>query len=339
MNQKQEIRGLTALKGLFIWMIVLHNASLLDGFLEELPGMSYIYLYGGSLGNSMFFILSGFLMSWGYRDRIRDGRIAFGDFLCRRVKKLYPMYVLSNLAALVVSVWQYGVSAINLKKIAFTLLLQAGVLDNTGPYNNPTWFVPVLMVCYGLYYGGTYLTKSATAYRLFLAGGVVAGYYFSGTDLQIPFLFSGNGIGYLNFFIGCALAEIYPMIKMEKSRKSLTQCLLCGGLLAAAYLMLRFGVEIISGGSGTAFAFVICPAVLYLAYEEGLISRVLGWKPLQYLGKISMNVFYWHLVLYIAMWHGFGGMTMLRFVLYLLTVLFVSVLGERLSHKKGTMKV
>lgn len=337
MNNRQELRGLTALKGLFIWMIVLHNTFLLDPLLEHIPGMSFIRLFGGSLGNSMFFILSGFLMSWSYRNRIRSGKLPFEAFLLRRLKKLYPVYALSNGASLAVSVWQYGVSAINLKKIAFTFLLLGGVIDKDGPYNSPTWFVPALMICYALFYAGTFLTKSDTAYRVFLVGAIAAGYYFSGAEWEIPFLFAGNGTACLNFFIGCVLAEVYPFVKLEKTTRRLTDGLLVSCLLLSVYLMLRYGVEIISGGSATAFSFVICPIVLYLAYEEGILSPIWNWRPLQYLGNISMGVFYWHLVVYIALRHLLGGMTQVWYGVYLLTVLLAAALTERGSRKTANV--
>lgn len=69
MNDRKGLRALAALKGIFIWMIVLHNTFLLDAILENVPGMSFIRLFGGSLGNSMFFMLSGFLISRGYQEK------------------------------------------------------------------------------------------------------------------------------------------------------------------------------------------------------------------------------------------------------------------------------
>ena len=337
MDKKERLLGLTALKGLFIWIIVLHNTFSLDPLLEHIPGMAFIRLFGGSLGNSMFFILSGFLMSWGYRNRIRSGQITFGVFLQRRLKKLYPMYALSNGASLAVSLWQYGVSAINLKRIAFTALLLGGVIGQPGPYNHPSWFVPCLMVCYALFYAGTFWTKSDTAYRVFLLGVIAAGYYFSGKDWEVPFMASCIGVAYLNFFIGCALAEVYPFVRAKQKNRVRMESLLIFALLLSVYLMLRYGVEIISGGSAMAFSFVVCPGILYLAYEEGMVSRILSWKPLQFLGSISMGVFYWHLVLYLAIRHILGGMTIGWYGIYLLIVLFAGILTSRLTRKKTTV--
>lgn len=243
------------------------------------------------------------------------------------------MYAISNAAALLVAVWQYGVSAINLKKIAFTfLLLQGGGLDNGSPYNSPTWFVSALFFCYILYYTGTRWAKSYTGYCVFLAAGIAAGYYFSITEGSLPFCFSGNGVGYLNFFLGCALAELYALLEKRNIHLKVATLTM---LLVSLYLMLRYGVEIISGDSTTAFAFVISPFVIYLAYDRGGISYILNWKILQYLGKISMGVFYWHLVIYIAVRYAFGGMSVKIYGLYLLTVLLVAALTESFRKKNA----
>ena len=79
LENRQTIRSLTSLKGIFIWIIVLHNTFLLDTVLDHLPGMPFIRLFGGSLGNSMFFMLSGFLMALGYREKIAQRQISFED--------------------------------------------------------------------------------------------------------------------------------------------------------------------------------------------------------------------------------------------------------------------
>lgn len=334
LENRQTIRSLTSLKGIFIWIIVLHNTFLLDTVLDHLPGMPFIRLFGGSLGNSMFFMLSGFLMAIGYREKIAQRQISFEDFLCRRLKKLYPMYALSNIAALLLNVWQYGISAVNLKKIAFTfLLMQGGGLEAGNPYNSPTWFVSALMVCYVVYFAGACLTKNKTAYRVMLVTGVGIGYYLCSAEWNVPACYPGNGVAYLNFFLGCILAEVYPQIK---NCRSLLKPACVFAVAGSLYLMMRYGVEVISGGSATAFSFVICPMVLYLAYEEGLCRRVLEWKPLLYLGNISMGVFYWHLVLYMAMRFALGGMTVTRYGAFVLLLLVVSIATERVTGKKKT---
>lgn len=337
MEEKTQVKALSSLKGLFIWVIVLHNTLSIDGVLDGVPGVAFLKLFGGSLGNSIFFLLSGFLIALSYRRRIAGGSVSLEAFLVRRLKKLYPMYLLTNLAALAVEVWQYGASAINLKRIAFTLLLQAGGgLGGVGPYNSPTWFVSALFVCYLVYHVGTSRCKTDGQYYGFLAALIAVGYYFSGTQLEVPLCYYGNGLAYMNFFLGCVLAEVFPAVR-PYARKLKAGALVL--LMVSVYLMLGYGVEIISGGVDAAFAFWLCPMVLYLAWEEGICARILAWKPFVWLGDISMSVFYWHLVVYFALRHLLGDMTVMYYGVYVLALLAVSSLTRWRLHTKKAVAV
>ena len=84
--------SLTGLKAIMCLVIVLYHTLPSTPLTEAIPLTSIISYFGGSLGNSMFFILSGFLLSWGYKNRIQEHQISFREFLLRRLKKLYPMY-------------------------------------------------------------------------------------------------------------------------------------------------------------------------------------------------------------------------------------------------------
>lgn len=297
MEQGKRLDALTALKGIFILIIVFHNTMLFEPLFEAVPGSAFLTLFGGALGNSMFFLLSGFGMAFGYRDRIQSHAIAFGDFLGKRLKKLYPMYLASNFAALILAIVQYGASAINLQRIAFTVLMQmGGGLTGVDLYNTPTWFVCTLMLCYVVFFFTAYHCKTRTQYRSAIVGGIVLGYGLLTAGLKLPFCHADSGIGLMNFYIGCALAEAYPLLREKRQKWAAPGAFVT--LLAIAYLLLRYGVEIICGNVQVAFAFCICPLIFYLAMADGLCTKILRWKPLVALGNISSSIYFWHLVLY-----------------------------------------
>lgn len=299
MKQGNRLDVLSSLKGIFILLITFHNTMLVQPLFEAVPGSAFITLFGGALGDSMFFIVSGFCMSYGYRDRIMAHAVSFSDYLRKRLIKLYPMYLLSNLAAIVLAVVQYGMSAIVLKKLVLTLLLQMGGGLETGtPYNSPTWFLSTLFVCYIAFFFLAHHAKTKTNYCCAIIGGIIWGYALMVADVKIPCLYRETGIGLMNFFIGCTLAEVYPLINQE-TRKWVTPASFFV-LLSSLYLLLKYGVKIICGDVGTAFAFWICPLILYLALADGLCSKILRWKPFVHLGKISSSIFFWHFVVYSA---------------------------------------
>ncbi len=337
MEPKQTFPSLTGLKGLFIWLIIWFHTAPDTPLIASIPGSSLLKLYGGSMGNSMFFLLSGFLLSWGYRDRIRAHALPFPDYLRRRLKKLYPTYLLSSLVMLLLEVLEYGASTVNLQRIAFDLLLQSGGgLSSSYPYNGPGWFVSALFVCYLVYYLIAYHTKHDTAYRCAIAFGIVWGYALLRANLPIPFCFSQNGTAFLNFFTGCALAEIYPCLtSLIRKKLQLTAILI---LPASLILMLLYGVEIICGDTRVVYAFVFCPLILYLAIENRLCVRILSSKIVLWLGKISMALYFWHYVFYVGYrWLlRLAGRSIgdLEFLIYLVLLILLCALPIGKGSKK-----
>lgn len=296
MEVKRSLPALTALKGLFILVIIFHNTLNVNTLFRTIPGTAFVRLFGGDLGNAMFFILSGFLLSYGYRERIRGGLISFRAFLQRRLKKLYPLYLITNAAALILAVIRYGISAVNLKKIAFTILLQMGCLDQGVPYNSPTWFVSALFVCYILFFFIAFYAKKPTQYDFAIVIGIVYGYTLLDANLSIPYCYPGNGLAFMCFFIGCGLAELYPLLNQKKHRWLRPTSFLV--VAVSFFLIFRYGVDIISGGFRTACAFLLCPLILYLALAGGWCTRLLGLKPFTLLGNISVSLYFWHFVVY-----------------------------------------
>lgn len=340
MKQAARFDALTSLRGLFILVIAFHNTMLIQPLFHAVPGSAFLTLYGGSLGNSMFFLLSGFGMAFGYRDRMQAHTIAFRDYLLKRLRKLYPMYLISNFAALVLAVVQYGVSAINLQRIAFTVLLRmGGGLTGTQLYNTPTWFVCTLLLCYVVFFFVSYTCKTPTQYRCAIALGIVWGYFCMTANPMLPFCDSGSGIGLMNFCIGCALAEAYPLIREKKRNWAAPAAF--AALVLVLYLMMRHGIEIICGDVNVAFAFLVCPLVFYLAMAQGLCTKILQWKVLVALGKISSSIFFWHLVVYsgfIIAWSSSGKTIAEKgYLVYFAAMLVWSTLShwifERTQHR------
>lgn len=90
------IKPLTSLRFVFALMIFMHHYSIKKGSSEVL-------FPEGFLGVTFFFILSGFILSYTYWDRISGGTVSIGDFLKRRIFKLYPLHLLCLVIASIIS--------------------------------------------------------------------------------------------------------------------------------------------------------------------------------------------------------------------------------------------
>lgn len=296
MEKRNRLPALDGLRGLFALVILVHNCCPVSEVFAGVPLLPFLWNYGGIFGNAMFFLLSGYLMARRYRERISAGEVEFGSYLWGRIRGWYPLYVLTNGIALLTDVLRYGLSCVDLRRILLVVLLQSDAgLDNVETYNRPAWFLCGLVVCYSAYYLLTRLDKKGQRYPYLLALAAAWGYILVKMDWNFPFGYSLTGVALMSFFAG-ALLEALPEPGKKTGRLWSVGCLLA--LPGAFGLMMLYGVEVICGDSRVAAAWVLCPMILYLALYCKPVSAALCCRPARYLGKLSMNVFLWHLVIY-----------------------------------------
>lgn len=292
-RKEKRFDSLTGLRGIFILLIVIYHMGGYFGWVFS-PVLHLFYKWGGIMGNSFFFMLSGFVISCGYRDRILRGQTDFGGFIKKRLMKIYPMYLITDAVHACLLVYEEGM-ILNFRSILPNLfMITTGWVDDIYPYNVSCWFVSVLLLCYIIYYVLCRTARKNPQLVLYLEIGMVLwGYLLLSKGWNVPFCYSHDGEGLLNFFIGCVLFEIYERNSVRGNRRLLGVLL---GLLAGCLLLSRqTGFEQFSGDSRLPFAFLICPAALLLTLEIRWIGRILESGVLMKLGQISMNIFYWHM--------------------------------------------
>lgn len=97
MSARPELTGLTVLRLLAaLFVLLFHSRYFSEGSLLEIP--IYALFSSGWLGVDIFFVLSGFVISYVYSNQLR-----FGRYLLRRFARIYPAYLISTLAALLIS--------------------------------------------------------------------------------------------------------------------------------------------------------------------------------------------------------------------------------------------
>jgi peptidoglycan/LPS O-acetylase OafA/YrhL len=95
--KRTEIPALTGLRGLAAMLIVIHHFGLISLPLRHTfagPALDKC----GSLGMSIFFVLSGFVIHYNYAQSVAAGGRGIADFFVARFARLYPLYILFVLA-------------------------------------------------------------------------------------------------------------------------------------------------------------------------------------------------------------------------------------------------
>lgn len=128
------IKSLTSLRGIFILFIFFHHC------LNIYPG-------GGSMAVAFFFILGGFSMTLGYKDRVLKPEFSYKQYITRRCIKFYPLHWLCLLAALPLVTYTF-----NLKQVG-AFVVNAALLQTLLPvkslyfsFNAVSWYLADTLV-------------------------------------------------------------------------------------------------------------------------------------------------------------------------------------------------
>ncbi|HEX3984699.1 MAG TPA: acyltransferase, partial [Acidisoma sp.] len=282
---RQENVPLTSIRGFAaLWVASLHfQLGMADVGYNLWPGLSHY----GFAGVDIFFILSGFVMAAVYRGLEWH---SVGAFLTRRVFRVYPMHVAVTAGMLLLWIDAYlrfGVhnDAQQLRWLpAFVLLLQP-FLYHRLMWNAVSWSISVELVCYLLFPLVIRLVRHAPLVALvpvILALGLLEHH------LQIYDLYIwGDGAiarGLVGFGLGMALSLAIAQLPAP------------GGRLSSFIELLGLGGIVVTAATGMGASIPVFAALLIagLAYDNGIIARVLHAPPCYWLGKISFSFYLIH---------------------------------------------
>ena len=96
-----RIESLTSLRFFAALLVLLNHCEFLRHSDSVLLSNLFNYIFSqGHIAITFFFILSGFIMSLSYSDRINNKKVSYIQFYIARISKLYPLHLLTFFLAL-----------------------------------------------------------------------------------------------------------------------------------------------------------------------------------------------------------------------------------------------
>lgn len=282
-DKKVRLVCIDGLRGIAcICIVIYHYSSVFVGGYDGCPLYPVlwpVYKYGW-LSVDFFFLVSGFCMAYNYTDKATDKSVV--SFLAKRIKKIYPTYIVTLLLAfglkvIAVSIWgidefvSMSATTLSLSNLIFGLCFMETPLFNTLPYNGVLWFINVLVICYVIFWIVNQI-KDRNLY-LFIIMGLLAVsmgcYYYK---ILFPYLYPNCVRGYMCFLTGLLLYEIKGAFSNEKLMGKYCMILLIGICILAIGLKEYDFIEAFDSNSMLTmnFGIIIFPLTLMAVLQNSV---------------------------------------------------------------------
>ncbi|MFL0800343.1 MAG: acyltransferase [Agarilytica sp.] len=268
---------------------------------------------GGFVGVDIFFVLSGYLISSIIFDKLEKGRFEFGNFYFRRIRRLFPVYVVVMAVTFALAYAfmlprefrEFGqslvASTVYISNILF--FLEAGYFD-TASHLKPllhTWSLSVEEQFYVVFPFVAWLCARLSRKNLFiffailtLASFVAAVSYIKTDTSAVFYLYPFRA---WEMFLGTLLATKF--IPQLVSRLWNNIIAITGLVLVILPTFLYTDKTLFPGAA----AFMPCFGTALLIYSgnshQGWVQQILSSSIPVYIGKLSYSLYLWHWPLYV----------------------------------------
>ena len=330
---RTKLPALTGLRAVAaFWVLMLHFG---DAVTAGWPLAFRRIFSGGFIGVDLFFVLSGFILSWNYLGSDRGLTCSRADFWRARAARILPLYYGSLALALPLFLllqFQPGITPESIRSAAATVattltLLQSWARPISNPWNNPAWSLSVEV---SLYLSFPFLAAwmarkpldrvlkiTALTYAATVMGALAFAAFHShpsvwkwepdqDPSVWIPWLGCNPLVHFHELLLGSAA---YLCLREEQTgaRKEFMSGPQAVWISSAAMIILlvwRGPVPFMAALVGI-YSPLFALLIYGLAKQRGLAARILSTPALVFLGEISFALYLTHLTVW-SMMEGFN---------------------------------
>ena len=344
--KKIQFPGLNGVRFIAAFLVIVDHAELFKSYLgyPTLWANSYS-AYLGAFGVSIFFVLSGFLITYLLLEEQQEAPIRIRHFYLRRILRIWPLYYLIVALGFFViphlDFFQVPIYSCDMGDSLHRLLLFVGLAANvafvylpTVPFANVLWSVAVEEQFY-LFWPHVVRIKRYLLWIMFLLlGGYLALKFYAGSvDRQFELLvirtrFSAMIIGGIGAYLVFHQKAVIQFLYHRGVQIALMVLFVCMGMDWIPYHSLAWMQdELIS--------LVVCGLILNIATNpRSLIS--LENSVFAYLGKLSYGLYVYHLFVVVLVLKGMPVIVDLQslptWMGYSLTLGMILILTTGISH-------
>lgn len=252
----------------------------------------------------VFFIVSGFMMAYNYKDKITQ--IGFKAFFTKRYINLMCIYWVTFIVWVVIFGIRYlttkeiDYSTFNLVNLFFEFfgMLSGWIYPSLGINS---WFFNVLVLCYILFYFLCKLSSNTDGvnqekYIIFCMFMLIIALVGMVNGWNFPFFYAGITLrGEASFAVGLLL---YELSRIKRSNVVVITGDIVVIITATVFLLWGDKGDYINflGNTNLAMILILCPIFVLNVIYNPFIKRLFSLRILRWIGEISMNVYLWHTI-------------------------------------------
>lgn len=320
-TRNNKIYSLNAIRFILAVFILLSHAGKIANVGE--PGLDAIYAYAFNNGGmlvSFFFVLSGFSMTIGYKDRFTNLSLkSYLTFIKKRLIKFYPLYAFTMLFAFFYSYATSGWSLDYLKDnyvslIATLTLTQTIFYQHALTLNAVGWFMATMFIIYLFVPLFIYLfnkiKNSPIWYGLIILGGYLLSVIVAhallvilpnlGLEVSIVRLIvdAGPYVRVFQYIVGMGVAYLFLSLKdkinVTTRTATILELLIILLFVFISYIDMNIVKDrIINDVYNTP---MVVATIFIFAFDKGIFSKGLSLNTMQQLGNISMEFYLLHYI-------------------------------------------
>jgi len=281
-------------------MVVFSHLAFLSNSQSGLLSHLYNAIFcEGYIGVTFFFILSGFILSYTYAEKIKSGAVNYKQFLIARISRIYPLHIFTFLISIpLVIAGMFARNDFNFMPLFPNLILAQSFFSDATVYlsgNSPSWSLSNEMFFYLLFPLFIFCKKYILAVLCFFT--LIFHLYVPYSALSLEdkyfytYIFPPSRLA--DFLVGIILYRVFFYIDMNRCRfnVNMMQCL--------SIILLIFFVSVknfIDQYWRYDIYYVLPMAfiVFSFSFSGGALAKILSNRTLVALGEASFSLYLIH---------------------------------------------
>jgi exopolysaccharide production protein ExoZ len=310
------------------------------------PGMIRPF-FPGAVGMILFFMLSGFVISYSYFEELRtNDHRAMAHYVTKRYFRLWPLHI-TTLCVFLLAVPRYPIDGLSLLANATLLHALFPADGRLFAYNDVSWSIGVEMVCYLLFIFICVLTRRLKQVALFAlgVGGIYIGYQgFTPWTAYLSYCSGYVGCGFellkygSAFILGLSLFLSLQIIDAAIGIRTQLRYVLKFASFSALFLFVSYGYLKYMWINGPVVPLsdqewlTISASWISLAFLARNVNiPCLRVAPLYWAGVVSYSIYLWHNIVVRAVDRLIG--TAIAYPVSIMATLALAALSYRLIEQ------